>query len=253
MLLTLLLLICFLDPVLANQYFTNIEEDLPFKYNFSQEYIVAGERVLNITISNNTNNNIKAIELEIRLKNAFGDIISEWNTFTDPDLQIPANTSKSLKLTLTRRNILGAKLENVLDQAKYIDLRYKRILLDNDVLLSQRDLYPELQYDYESFRIEPDIINNKNINNLIKKHSFDQATFSKNSIAYNLSVLRKKDESKGIWFDELRKFDYIDQIVDIFSKDCLILLATITNISHKAQKKIGSLVFNTVGRPLSSF
>ena len=81
MLLTLLLLICFLDPVLANQYFTNIEEDLPFKYNFSQEYIVAGERVLNITISNNTNNNIKAIELEIRLKNAFGDIISEWNTF----------------------------------------------------------------------------------------------------------------------------------------------------------------------------
>jgi len=48
--LTLLLLICLLPSSLANQYFANTEEDLSYEYSFSQKYIVAGERVLNITI-----------------------------------------------------------------------------------------------------------------------------------------------------------------------------------------------------------
>jgi len=232
----LLLLICLSVPAFANQYFPNIDEDLSYEYSFSQKYIVAGERVLNINISNNTDNNIKAMEFEIRLKSAFGDVISDWSIFVDPDLQIPAHTSKSLTLTLTKRSIFGAKLENVLDQAKYIDLRYKRILLDNDALLSQRDLYPELSYNYGPFKIELDIINNKKINDP-KKYSFFQATYSESSIAYDLSVLKRKDESKRQYFDERRKFDYIDQIVDIFSKDCLILLAKITNISKEPQEK----------------
>ncbi len=239
--LTLLLLICVSAFSLANQYFPNIDEDLSYEYSFSQKYIIAGERALNITISYNTDNNIKAIELDIRLKSAFGDVISDWSTFTDPDLQIPANTSKSLTLTLTKRSIFGAKLENVLDQAKFIDIRYKRILLDNNILLSQRDLYPELSYNYRPFKIELDIINNKKINDP-KKYSFyqyDQSTsdFSENSIGYNLSVLRKEDESKNIWHDEVRKFDSVDQIVNVFSKDCLILLAKITNISKEPQEK----------------
>ncbi len=217
----LLLVMYFSVSVFANQYFSNIDEDLPYSYSFSQRYIVAGERVLNLIVSNNTTYNIEAIEFEIRLKNAFGDVISEWNTFTDPDLQIPAHTSKSLTLTLTRRNILGAKIENVLDQTRFIDLRYKRILLDNDVLLSQRDLYPEIVYTYGPFRIELDIINNKNINDLTE-YSFYRRIFKEGSIADNIRIV---------------KFHYIDQFVNIFSEDCLILLATITNISEKAQKK----------------
>ena len=219
--LTLLLLICLLPSSLANQYFPNTEEDLSYEYSFSQRYIVAGERVLNITISNNTDNNIKAIELEIRLKSAFGDVVSDWSIFADPDLQIPAHASKSLTLTLTKRNIFGAKLENVLDQARFIDLRYKRILLDNDILISQRDLYPEIAYNYGPFRIELDIINNKNINDLTE-YSFYRRIFKEGSIADNIRII---------------KFHYIDQFVNIFSEDCLILLATITNISEKAQKK----------------
>lgn len=236
--LTLLLLICVSVFSLANQYFANIERDLSYEYSFSQKYIVVGERVLNITISNNTDNNIKAIELEIRLKSAFGDVISDWSTFTDPDLQIPAHTSNSLKLTLTKRNIFGAKLENVLDQARFIDIRYKRILLGNDILLTQRDLYPELSYNYGSFKIELDIINNKKINDP-KKYSFDQhrTLSSESSIANELSIFKKKNESERRYSDEYLEFDYIHQIIDTFSKDCLILLAKITNISEEVQKK----------------
>lgn len=205
----------------ASQYFTNIKEELPYEYSFSQKYIIVGERVLNLTIFNNAAYNIEAIEFEIRLQNAFGDVVSDWSTFTDPDLQIPAHTSKSLTLTLTRRNILGAKIENVLDQARFIDLRYKRILLDDDVLLSQRDLYPEIAYTYGPFRIELDIINNKNIDDLTK-HSFYRRVFKEGSIADNIRII---------------KFHYIGQFVNIFSEDCLILLATITNISEEVQKK----------------
>jgi len=168
------------------------------------------------------------------LKSAFGDVISDWSTFTDPDLQIPANTSKSLALTLTKRNIFGAKLENVLDQAKFIDIRYKRILLDNDILLSQRDLYPELRYNYGHFRVELDVINNKSLNNP-SKYNFRRATRIKNSIANEL--IKKKDESERRHWDEYLEFDYIHQIIDIFSQDCLIFLARITNISKELQEK----------------
>lgn len=73
----LLLLVCLSVPAFANHYFANIEEDLSYEYNFSQKYIVAGERVLNLTVSNNTTYNIEAIEFEIRLKSAFGDVISD--------------------------------------------------------------------------------------------------------------------------------------------------------------------------------
>ncbi|GAH91447.1 unnamed protein product, partial [marine sediment metagenome] len=156
-----LLLVYLLAPVFANQYFTDIPEELPYEYSFSQKYIVAGERVLNLTVSNNTAYNIKAIEFEIKLKNAFGEIISDWSTFTSPDLQIPSQSSKSLSLTLTKRNIFGAKIENVLNQARYVDLRYKRILIEDDILLKQRDLYSELQYKYGPFKIQLDVINNK--------------------------------------------------------------------------------------------
>ncbi len=233
----LLLVIYFSVSVFANQYFSNIDEDLPYRYSFSQKYIVAGERVLNLTISNNGAHNIEAVEFEIRLKNAFGDVISEWNTFTDPDLQIPAHTSKSLTLTLTRRNIFGAKIENVLDQTRFIDLRYKRILLDNDVLLTQKDLYPEIQYNYGSFKVELDVINNKNINDLTNYNFEKPIIFEKNSIAHNRSISKKEGESKGFDWNEYYKFNYIDQIVNTFSEDCLIILAAITNISNEPQKK----------------
>ena len=201
----LLLLVCLSIPAFANHYFANIEEDLSYEYNFSQKYIVAGERVLNLTVSNNTTYNIEAIEFEIRLKSAFGDVISDWSTFTDPDLQIPAHTSKSLKLTLTRRNIFGAKLENVLEQTKVIDLRYKRILLDNDILLNQRDLYPEIAYTYGPFRIELDIINNKNTNNL-REYSFHKKTFREDSIV----VDNYQDLLPNATFFVIYVFDKID-------------------------------------------
>lgn len=231
-LLLLLLLICLSVPA-----FANIEEDLSYEYNFSQRYIVAGERVLNLTISNNGTHNIEAVEFEIRLKNAFGDIISDWNTFTDPDLQIPAHTSKSLKLTLTKRNIFGAKIENVLDQARYIDLRYKRLLLDNGVVLNQRDLYPKFRYNYGPFRIELRIINNESVNDLTD-YDFSKSTRNEDSVAYSLSIIKKKDASEWSFRDyEDREFHYMDQIISAFSKDCLILLVTITNISDVTQEK----------------
>lgn len=232
-----LLLVYLLAPAFADQYFTNIKEDLPYEYSFSQKYIVAGEKVLNLTVSNNTAYNIKAIEFEIRLKNGFEDIISDWVTFTSPDLQIPAHTSASLSLTLTKRSILGAKIENVLDQAQYIDLRYKRILLDDGVLFKQRDLYPKLRYNYGPFRVELRIINNESVNDLTD-YNFSKSTRREDSIAYNLSIIKKKNTSEWSLRDyEDREFHYMGQITSTFSKDCLILLVTITNISDVTQEK----------------
>ncbi len=231
-----LLLAYLLAPVFANQYFTNIKEELPYEYSFSQKYIIAGERVLNLTVSNNTAYNIKAIEFEIKLKNAFGEIISDWSTFTSPDLQIPSQSSKSLSLTLTKRNIFGAKIENVLNQARYVDLRYKRILIEDDILLKQRDLYSELQYKYGPFKIQLDVINNKNVNDPVE-YRFWQIVNIEDSIATNLSILKKEDESKGQYNDEYRRFNYISQLVDTFSEDCLLLLVRIINITNEPQEK----------------
>lgn len=233
----LLLVMYFSVSVFANQYFSNISEDLSYTYSFSQKFIVAGEKVLNLTISNNTTYNIKAVEFEIRLKNAFKDVISEWNIFSSPDLRIPAHTSGTLTLTLTKRNIFGAKIENVLDQAQYIDLRYKRILLDDGVLFKQRDLYPKFRYNYGPFRIELRMINNESVNDLID-YAFGKSTRNEDSVAYSLSIIKKKDASEwSFWDYEDREFHYMDQIISVFSKDCLILLATITNISEVTQEK----------------
>ena len=239
--------------IFANQYFTDIKEELPYEYGFSQKYIIAGERVLNLTVSNNTVHNIKAIEFEIRLKNGFEDIISDWITFTSPDLQIPSYTTASLSLTLTKRSILGAKIENVLDQAQYIDLRYKRILLDDGVLFKQRDLYPKLRYNYGPFRVELRIINNESSNDLMD-YSFSKSTRREDSIAYNLSIIKKKNTSEWSFRDyEDREFHYMGQIISTFSKDCLILLVTITNISDVTQEKnflSGSGSWLNLGPPL---
>lgn len=233
----LLLVMYFSVSVFANQYFTNIKEELPYEYSFSQKYIIAGERVLNLTVSNNTAYNIKAIEFEIRLKDGFEDIISDWVTFTNSDLQIPARTSSSLSLTLTKKSILGTKIENVLDQAQYIDLRYKRILLDDGILFKQRDLYPKLRYNYGHFKVELRIINNESVNDLTD-YNFSKSTRREDSIAYNLSIIKKKNSSEWSFRDyEDREFHYMDQIISTFSKDCLILLVTITNISDVTQEE----------------
>ena len=220
--------------VFANQYFSNINEDLPYIYSFSQKYIVAGERVLNLTISNNTAHNIEAVEFEIRLKNAFKDVISEWNVFSSPDLRISAHTSETLTLTLTKRNIFGAKIENVLDQAQYIDLRYKRILIEGDLLLTQRDLYSEFQHKYGPFKIQLDIINHKNVNDPTK-YRFWQIVNIENSIANNLTI-SEKDKNKR-YKEEYHKFNYIYQLIDTLSEDCLLLLVRITNVTREPQEK----------------
>ena len=80
-----------------------LADNFPYSYEFAQKYIVAGERVLNLTISNNSTYNIEALEFEARLLDAFGDVISDWSIFSNPDLRIPAGSSGSLTLTLSRK------------------------------------------------------------------------------------------------------------------------------------------------------
>lgn len=118
-----------------------LERDLPVNYSFTQESLVSGGRVLRVSVRNNTRFRVEAVELEVRLRNAFDEIISDWVSFIDPDLAIRAGESKTVQLTLTRQNVFGQTVENILNQARYADIRYVRILFADGTLLHRHDLY----------------------------------------------------------------------------------------------------------------
>lgn len=209
----------------GNQYITNVEEELPYEYSFSKEYVVAGKRVLDLKINNKTDYHIKAIEIEIRVKDAFKEVISDWSTFADPQLEIPAHGSGKTRLTLTKRNILGTTVENVLDEAKYIDLRYKRIMLEGDILLEQEELYPELREITGSFRIE----------------AIPIQSLSGDSLQKNLSDIDYGSGSttNSVFEDNYYSFKShkLSQLIGTLSEEGIMLKVDVTNISGQAAKR----------------
>jgi hypothetical protein len=209
-----------------------LADNFPYSYEFAQKYIVAGERVLNLTISNNSTYNIEALEFEARLLDAFGDVISDWSIFSNPDLRIPAGSSGSLTLTLSRKNILGINVENILDKARSFELRYTRILLEDGSILRRDHLYPNINNLYGDFVIELDILNGKEVTD---DTSYN---FSKVSVSYESELKKYMDENMSLF--DLRKFDSaatISELVEWFSNQALILLVKATNVTDKPLKK----------------
>ncbi len=206
-------------------------EQLPYKYEFAQKYIVAGERVLNLTITNNTSHNIEALEFEARLLDAFGDVISDWSIFSNPDLKISTGDSASLTLTLSRKNILGVNIENVLDKARSFELRYTRILLSNGTIVRKADLYPNLQKTYGQYHIDLKILNGIEIEDKTN-YNFTRVGFATDSNIYKF--IKELPYNKQ---DQYINIDTLDELMDLFSEDGIVVLLKATNISEEVAKK----------------
>lgn len=231
-LLTVLLVVVFCNQVSA--FTLDAAEELPYTYDFSARYVVAGERVLNLRIHNNSPCNIDALEFEARLLDAFRDPISEWSTYSNPDLRIPSDSTGLLTLTLNRQNILGVNVENVLDKARFFELRYTRILLEDGTLLRAEDLYPNTEKLYGPYRLELEILNGKQIEDNTK-YNFERVDVDTQSNLY-------KYISSFPWGERERfdSMDTIDEIASSFSDRGIVLLVRITNASDKFVEKYWS-------------
>ena len=115
---------------------TDLNEKITYDYEFTQKYVVAGERVLNIEFHNESEYHIEALEFEVLLKNPFGDEISDWNSFMNPEFELESGEKGSLRLSLTKRNIMGVEVGNVLDDASDIKLVFNYILHYSTTLIT---------------------------------------------------------------------------------------------------------------------
>ncbi len=153
----------------------------------------------------------------------------------DPEFILPANSENRLSLKLTKQNILGQKVENVLDNAKYIEIRYKRILLDNDVVLTKRELYPELKNVYGSFSIDAILIDDDSLLEIgDKEYNFLLSSYSNDSHAYS----KTKETVQGMWGSEKkdREFNYLGDFAKIFDSE-YVLYIKVTNIAENFIEK----------------
>ena len=199
--------------------------DLPFEYSFSKEYVVMGERTVLITITNNTHHYISAIEIEVRLRDAFNDVVSDWNAFSDPDMQLAPGQSRTLGLKLTRQSILGSTVENVMDKARYVDIRYTRVLLGDGTLLRQDDLYPELLGVYGSYRITvatPRMLGD----GLASQQSLSLLEYVPSSVAYS----RAMEKWGVLWL--LAGNTTLSELTEVLGNHCVLVRMTVTNVSQ---------------------
>lgn len=227
------------NPAMASSIVA--DSDLPYTYEFAQRFIVAGERVLNLTIANNSSRHIEALEFEARLLDAFGDVISDWSTFSNPDLKISSGSSGSLTLTLSRKNILGVNIENVLDKARSFELRYTRILLDDGTLLRMDEIYPNTEKLYGGFRIELDMLNQKTIEDKTN-YNFERVSYS-----YESELRKYIDSTKSAWArDKFESVATLSDLVDPLEERTMILLAKVTNVSDRPIRKDWESFFSPV-------
>lgn len=204
---------------LANNY-SKFDKELEYEYSFSKKYVVAGERVLDLTITNNSSYNIEALKMEIRLLDPFKEIVSDWSTFMDPEFKLLSGKSKSLSLSLNTKNILGVDMGSVLDKAKYVKLRYSKVLLENGKVLTKKDLY-DLESNYKSYKIDIKPLSKNN------KRKYDN---------FEISLT-----AGGKHYDFIDKYNLFEisqsDLPSRFYKKYIALMIKIKNVSDKALKK----------------
>lgn len=198
--------------------------DLPYDCTFSKEYIVAGGRTLNVTIRNNSSHHITALEIEIRLRDPFGEVISDWIPFLNPDLEIRPAESRTIGMKLTKQNILGAVVESPLERARYADLRYKKILLKDGQLITQRQLYPELQSVFGSFRVQARTIQDA----LESDNGKSNLAIVREDVSSNAHAIMKKEW--GMLYDLYKKTT--EEIAGVLGNECILLRVYAANISE---------------------
>lgn len=120
---------------------------------------------------------------------------------------------------------MGTTVENVLEEAKYIDLRYKRILLEGDILLKQGELYPELRGVSGSFKVE--IIPVQSLTNENMQKSLYEIDYGSGS------------NTHGIFYDNYYGFKphKLSQLVGTLSEKSIIFKVVATNITEQSVKK----------------
>ncbi len=227
----LLAMICAPIDTLAGSHAFDVDENLPYTYEFAQRYVVAGERVLNVTITNNLPQDIEALEFEARLLDPFSDPVSEWNTFSKPDFSIASGHSGTLTLTLSKKNILGINVENILDKARFFELRYTRVLLADGTLLRREDLYPNKQRVYGQYEIELEILNTNPIDD-VTKYNFERVSSnSQSEIEKYIESLSYSEKGK------YRSVSTLEELMDLFVHRGILLLVHATNITDKPAER----------------
>lgn len=216
---------------LANSMDFDAETALPYTYEFAQRYVVAGERVLNLTITNNLGRDLEAVEFEARLLDAFGDPVSEWNLFSKPDFKIANNEQGFLTLTLSKRNILGVNVENVLDKARFFELKYTRILLADGTILRKADLYHNAERVYGQYEIKLEILNTHSVEDHTKYNLERVMGNSESEIEKHIDSLPYLERGK------YRSVSTIKDLVDLFGERGILLLVQATNISDQIAEK----------------
>jgi len=225
----------------------NIKSALVYDYEFSKKFAIAGERILRIYFENNTDFDVEALEFEIQLIDAFGDEISEWNSFVDPGFSLKKGEKANLALTLTQRNILGVDVGNLLDKAKEIELRFKRVLIGDGTIIEKHDFYPELKNIFGKLRVAPTLLNNYKNDEM--ENSFILTNQNRDSIAYDIAqaefepdpgasifetMMKEMEALMGTSYIEPQSFKDFD---NVFGRECLIVLLEITNVSNEPMEK----------------
>jgi len=214
-----------------------IARELVYSYSFSQEYVVAGERVLTIDFTNTSQYDITALEFEFKLKTAFGDDLCDWQTYYDPSLVLPSGASANCTLKLTRHNFIGQELASPMEQADHVLVRYKRVLLNDGTVLQQWDLYEGLVPQYNSCRIDIQVISPAYKEGDPTEYHFSLIACDRESKSYDLVVARKASEHEDIMFDKLYDFAWVADFANIIGDKALVLRVDITNQSDKPVKK----------------
>jgi len=219
----LIILFTFLafSMVNANENFSNFTDKVSYEFEFTQKYVVAGERVLNIEFENNSQYDIETMEFEVLLKDPFGEKISDWNSFVKPDFKIKSGEKNSLTLSLTRRNVLGVSVSNVLDEAESIELRYNKILLEDGTVIEKDELHPELKNIYGDYEVNITFLNSEEVIEDDTEYNFDYTDLDTGSKAYS---------NRASYYE---KYTKIKDLLNAMGEECLLFLFEIKNISNE--------------------
>src|SRR6056297_604243 len=121
----LTLLFVFTPLTCANEYVSNVQEDLPWEYNFKQN--IMGESISEITFNNYTDSQISYMEGQIRFKNNSGESLTDWIKIY-LDLTINSKKSEIIEIKIREKllfleavKLLDRDIDTLIKDIKFID------------------------------------------------------------------------------------------------------------------------------------
>jgi translation initiation factor 1 (eIF-1/SUI1) len=190
----LTLLFIFTPLTCANEYVSNVQEDLPWEYNFKQN--IMGESILEITFNNYTDDQISYMQGQIRFKNNLGESLTDWIKIY-LDFTINSKGSETIEIKIREKllfleavKLLDRDIDTLIKDIKFIDFRYTYIRFENFTTLQQEELYPDLnrKNEYPTFfkDIDKPFINPRKVIEKYKNKYSCISSIPQNDISINI-------------------------------------------------------------------